>query len=317
LLVCVLPCISADFFTKADEKIILDRHNYFRRERVKVDKATNMRLMQWHDGIAKTASDWANVCKWEHGWVRPFPESVTYENLGQNLWKGSRLNPEGSVNAWHSEIDYYTYTTRACQQGKMCGHYTQVTWSTSYEMGCGYKKCETFTIIACNYGPPGNYKGVFPFQINGPPCSRCLTGTGWCDSDGNDGLCVDYKCTGPGAGCHCPLRCENGGSMHPPSCKCFCRKGWMGTTCSEKCADSHKNCNAGWWPFMCKDPQYDSYNTQCKAMCCLCEPDGESTCEAITAPPYDYTTLAPAKSTRHQVHAITLFFLLLLSLAGL
>lgn len=60
-------------------------------------------------------------------------------------------------------------------------HYTQVLWSSTYKVGCGY------TLAAgtvCNYSPGGNYGGQLPF-IEGEACSACPASHPFC----NNGLC--------------------------------------------------------------------------------------------------------------------------------
>jgi hypothetical protein len=49
-----------------------------------------------------------------------------------------------------------------------CGHYTQVVWRTSTELGCGVASCKTQDgwnqdIWICNYGPAGNIGGQKPY----------------------------------------------------------------------------------------------------------------------------------------------------------
>lgn len=57
----------------------------------------------------------------------------------------------------------------------MCGHYTQLVWSTTKAVGCGNVTCnnELGVLIVCSYNPPGNYRGDNPFQNAQPlPSSK-------------------------------------------------------------------------------------------------------------------------------------------------
>jgi len=45
------------------------------------------------------------------------------------------------VVAWDGEKSDYTFATRTCASGKVCGHYTQVVWAKSKYLGCGYAYC--------------------------------------------------------------------------------------------------------------------------------------------------------------------------------
>ena len=48
------------------------------------------------------------------------------------------------------------------------GHYTQVAWADTEELGCGmvyYKGAKYYeTIIVCNYARGGNIQGTFAFS---------------------------------------------------------------------------------------------------------------------------------------------------------
>ena len=47
------------------------------------------------------------------------------------------------------------------------GHYTQVVWADTEELGCGmvYYKGTTYyeTLIVCNYAKGGNFQGTFAY----------------------------------------------------------------------------------------------------------------------------------------------------------
>ncbi|MBO4329990.1 MAG: hypothetical protein J5820_05070, partial [Rhodocyclaceae bacterium] len=55
------------------------------------------------------------------------------------------------------------------------GHYTQMVWNTTTEIGCGYKVCSGAIQMVCNYNPPGNVceNGYYNFATD--ECSRYQT----------------------------------------------------------------------------------------------------------------------------------------------
>ncbi|KAK1441557.1 hypothetical protein QVD17_07555 [Tagetes erecta] len=84
---------------------------------------------------------------------------------GENLAKGSgEFTGTSAVNLWVSEKASYDHATNTCAAGKVCGHYTQVVWRNSVQLGCARVRCvngEWF--ITCNYNPPGNYANQSPY----------------------------------------------------------------------------------------------------------------------------------------------------------
>ena len=115
----------------------------------------------WDADLAGIAQNYVNKCVFQHNQNR----SDTYpEYVGENLYAGSAMpTGQGVTDAWASEVAYYTYETNSCQDGKACGHYTQVVWHNTTKIGCGVSKCSNGYIVACNYAPGGNYVGQKPY----------------------------------------------------------------------------------------------------------------------------------------------------------
>ena len=65
----------------------------------------------------------------EHGNPSRAAVSAQYSSVGQNLFMVTITDPEIEylLDSWFDEKDYYTYDTRTCESGKVCGHYTQVS----------------------------------------------------------------------------------------------------------------------------------------------------------------------------------------------
>ena len=62
-----------------------------------------------------------------------------------------------------------------------CGHYTQVVWAESSNLGCGYAQCtvnspfdgfDTWDNWVCNYDPPGNVEGEFDANVRSNGCKK-------------------------------------------------------------------------------------------------------------------------------------------------
>ncbi|XP_057967340.1 pathogenesis-related protein PR-1-like [Malania oleifera] len=118
----------------------------------------------WDSRLETYARWWAGQrkgdCRAEHS----FPE---YEfKLGENIYRGSgsAWTPNDAVGAWVEEEKFYTYANNTCEEGKVCGHYTQIVWKDTRRLGCARLVCDDGDVfMTCNYDPPGNYMGERPY----------------------------------------------------------------------------------------------------------------------------------------------------------
>jgi len=87
-------------------------------------------------------------------------------SYGENLYwaKGFEPTPADVTNSWASEVQFYDYATNSCTPGEMCGHYTQIVWADTERVGCGMAYCSDGSEVwVCNYDPPGNWIGEWPY----------------------------------------------------------------------------------------------------------------------------------------------------------
>jgi len=115
--------------------------------------------LAWSDDLARSAQQWANSLQQQGCRLRHDPHS----NYGENLAAGTGLTAEGAVRLWTNEASFYNTHSNTCMAGKICGHYTQVVWNTSQELGCGVAYCQQFAVWVCRYNPPGNIVGHRPY----------------------------------------------------------------------------------------------------------------------------------------------------------
>ena len=114
--------------------------------------------MAWSDELAGTAQAWAdhlrddNKCKLQH----------SDANLGENLAMGKGLDIAQAVSMWAKEGEHYVYSP-SYEFDIPTGHYTQVVWRKSTQLGCGVAHCGRTNIMVCNYSPPGNHIGKPPY----------------------------------------------------------------------------------------------------------------------------------------------------------
>lgn len=148
---------SADAFAKA----FVDAHNAARAKHCAPP-------LTWSPKIAKVAQAWANKLK-AKGCV--FGHSGN-PNYGENLGAGSigALDPESTVAMWYDEIKLYKFPNGGFSM--QTGHFTQLVWTDTRQVGCGHVECNGNDIYVCNYDPPGNYDGEYATHVLPKSCKK-------------------------------------------------------------------------------------------------------------------------------------------------
>ncbi|NJC87385.1 MAG: SCP-like extracellular [Desulfuromonas sp.] len=168
--VCTLlfPVAALALEPRQQREIVL-AHNQWRA-------AVGVPDLVWSERLAALASAWANRLK-EQNACEPVHNPDNGRNrTGENIfwaspviWSDGRKEPQeiapaAVVDDWAGESRDYHYADNSCASGKMCGHYTQVVWKGSREVGCGYAVCrDGAQVWVCNYSPPGNFVGQRPY----------------------------------------------------------------------------------------------------------------------------------------------------------
>jgi len=152
------PILKASFLLAATclaqssiETEMLAAHNSLRAT-LKIPPLT------WSERLAARAQEWAATLLARGEFIHR-PRSAYGENLYDIT--GALASPERVVEAWASESRDYDYATNTCRN--VCGHYTQLVWSTTKEVGCGVARGSRREVWVCNYNPPGNYIGKRPY----------------------------------------------------------------------------------------------------------------------------------------------------------
>lgn len=142
-------------------KGFLEAHNQVRT-------ASGVPPLSWNQDLADYAQQWAdelkygNECAPMHRPISGFFAQKYGENIAWN--QGMTSLPEVVVDQWVSEKAFYNAQNNSCAPQQICGHYTQVVWRDSTDLGCGMVSCPGETELwVCNYKPYGNIKGEPPF----------------------------------------------------------------------------------------------------------------------------------------------------------
>ena len=132
--------------------------------------------LKYSKSLENAAKKWATILQEDgcgmahsHGKVGPTGENLYWASAyktanskdaeGQWIWHSTlkKVKDQEVVQAWYDEVQWYDYETDSCEKGQMCGHYTQVIWKTTTELGCAAMACEDRSQVwVCEYSPPGN-----------------------------------------------------------------------------------------------------------------------------------------------------------------
>jgi pathogenesis-related protein 1 len=85
--------------------------------------------------------------------------------VGENIYasSGNTVMPRDAVDSWMSEKSAYVYGSGDLTKA---GHYTQVVWRDSVQIGCAIVNCPSASYsdtILCDYAPGGNINGQNPY----------------------------------------------------------------------------------------------------------------------------------------------------------
>jgi len=127
--------------------------------------------LSWSASVASSAQAWADHlthdCLFEH----------SGSSNGENLYATSEtavVEAEESVLAWASEREFYDFGTEVSGSNfSSFGHYTQVVWEDSTQVGCAVSinpSCGFGQVWVCQYAPPGNFIGQAPYGDTEDPC---------------------------------------------------------------------------------------------------------------------------------------------------
>jgi uncharacterized protein YkwD len=120
----------------------------------------------WSKKLAIYAQEWANHlastnCKLQH---RP-PSGKWKREHGENLFMGTagHYGVADAVASWEGEKEHYRGQTLNPSDWYDSGHYTQMVWKNTTQIGCAKVECKGNMIVVCNYDPPGNIMGQKPY----------------------------------------------------------------------------------------------------------------------------------------------------------
>ncbi len=137
-----------------------------------VRSAHGVSPLTWSASLAKSAQTWSDQlktesCKMRHDYDSSYGENIFWKSLSGGDTNTQISSDADAVAWWAAEEKYYSYETNECKPGSVCGHYTQLVWAETTEVGCGVSSCLSGStrsdIWVCRYNPPGNVIGESPY----------------------------------------------------------------------------------------------------------------------------------------------------------
>ncbi len=151
------------------QKAALSKHNSYRSihhsPNMTESSSLNKSAQSWAEHLASTGAFEHSDTKAGENIYASYTtvSSVDAANLGNQ-----------AVKSWYDEVSAYDYANPSFSENT--GHFTQVVWKNSTELGCGaaqgvktiqgneYKAL----YVVCQYSPAGNVSGQFPDNVMQP-----------------------------------------------------------------------------------------------------------------------------------------------------
>lgn len=138
------------------EAAVLAEHNRLRAKHSAAPLTLNPAISQY-------AQEWANNLA-----SRNVMQHRSNNRYGENLYAcfgKTNVSGEEAVISWYNEIKDYRFGQASPSPGPVVGHFTQVVWKSSKQLGVGIARNGNNVYVVCNYDPPGNFMGQYAANV--------------------------------------------------------------------------------------------------------------------------------------------------------
>ncbi|XP_053688538.1 Golgi-associated plant pathogenesis-related protein 1-like [Sabethes cyaneus] len=149
--------LSSSSSSSSFEDAVLEEHNRLRARHSAAPLRLNASMSQY-------AQEWANNLA-----SRNTMQHRSNNRYGENLYASfgkSEITGEEAVRSWYDEIKYYRFGQSNPGNFSQVGHFTQLVWKGSQQLGVGKARNGNNIYVVCNYDPPGNYSGQYAGNVS-------------------------------------------------------------------------------------------------------------------------------------------------------
>ncbi len=127
----------------------------------KYRQQVNISPLTWSNKLADSAQTWANLASLGGNRLQ---HDSRRNGQGENLWLGTsnRFTYTQMVDSWGREKQYLNSTrfnleiVSSTGNWSDVGHYTQIVWRKTKQVGCAISTAGGNDILVCRYSPQGN-----------------------------------------------------------------------------------------------------------------------------------------------------------------
>lgn len=123
--------------------------------------------LTWSEPLAADAQAWAERLRDEGCQMRHDTQTKQGENLAWFSPEG-RMTAAATTEAWYAEVEAFDFDNPGFS--RHTGHFTQVVWTDTTEVGCGVVSCNGGDLFVCRYNPSGNYRGQYDDKVLPKSC---------------------------------------------------------------------------------------------------------------------------------------------------
>lgn len=141
-------------FTKI-QLLSLEKHNEYRAKHGAAPLKLTKKLC---DQATKWATKLGSTGQFEHS------DTDDGENIYMTSGKMTEKVGVQATTSWYNEVKLYNFDKQGFVNGT--GHFTQVVWQGSTDLGIGVGSGKTGTYVCANYYPAGNMEGDFDENVS-------------------------------------------------------------------------------------------------------------------------------------------------------